>query len=128
MRSNWERTTDGIKLVGWGLARAKGLALLLTCILAVFILLLPSLGPSLDHHFAERRHDHSHLYLSTIDRAHSHPYESFHAEHQSPELSAEIVYLSSHQGNVESAGYQMLPSPGIEHVLTHGGTAHVQTG
>ena len=45
-------------------------------VLSIFLLLVPALGPQLDHHFAERRPDHSHVYLGAPSPEHSHPFET----------------------------------------------------
>ena len=44
--------------------------------LALVIVLLPSLGPLLDHHFAERQPYHAHL---AADSGHEHNYQAFHS-------------------------------------------------
>ena len=71
-------------------------------VLSIFLLLLPALGPQLDHHFAERRPDHSHVYLGAPSPEHSHPFEEggHHAHHQHPlqPQPGGIVYLSSDEG------------------------------
>jgi hypothetical protein len=50
-------------------------------LLAVVALALTSLGPMLDHHFAERHPGHQHLYLGSASPDHSHAYEHSHANH-----------------------------------------------
>ncbi len=71
-------------------------------VLSIFLLLLPALGPQLDHHFAERRPDHSHVYLGAPSPEHSHPFEEggHHAHHQHPQQPQPggIVYLASDEG------------------------------
>ena len=71
-------------------------------VLSIFLLLLPALGPQLDHHFAERRPDHSHVYLGAPSPRHSHPFEDggHHAHHQHPRQPqpSGIVYLSPDEG------------------------------
>ena len=44
--------------------------------LGALLVLLPSMGPLIDHHFAERQPYHSHL---GPDRGHEHQYSYFHA-------------------------------------------------
>lgn len=75
----------------------------------VGLLLLPFFGPLVDHHFAERRPDHAHIYLEAVAHDHVHPYEvSMHHHHhkddpavggglQEPPTDG-IVYLTSHDG------------------------------
>ena len=73
------------------------------------LLLLPFFGPMLDHHFAERRPDHAHVYLGPVAANHVHPYEVSAHYHHHPEGPAAggaghnppsdgIVYLTSHDG------------------------------
>ena len=73
------------------------------------LLLLPFFGPMLDHHFAERRPDHAHVYLGPVAADHVHPYEVSTHYHYHPESPAAggagqnppsggIVYLTSHDG------------------------------
>ena len=38
----------------------------------------PVLGPVTDHHLAERKHDHAHIYFGTPDIDHLHPYVDHH--------------------------------------------------
>lgn len=48
-------------------------------VLAVLYLVFsPVLGPVLDHHFAERHHNHSHVYLGNEAYAHDHTYQLDH--------------------------------------------------
>ena len=51
----------------------------LVALVLVFSLVLLSLGPTLDHHFAERHPGHHHLYLGSTDSYHSHDFQSVHA-------------------------------------------------
>ena len=46
-------------------------------VLVTGALLLPAVGPLLDHHYAERVPGHLHLYLAGVS-AHTHPYEVDH--------------------------------------------------
>jgi len=67
---------------------------------------LTSLGPVLDHHFAERNPLHAHLYFGAAERRspHSHPYETphDHASHRHQKASSSsgstTVYLSPSDG------------------------------
>ena len=44
----------------------KRMAAQSVAVLSIFLLLLPALGPPLDHQLAERRPDHSHVYLGSL--------------------------------------------------------------
>lgn len=72
--------------LGWMLALAA----------ALFALALPIVGPLDDHHFAERSHNHDHIYLNGAPVAHDHAYEG--------------VALHAHQ----ETGPQFLRSSGRE--------------
>ena len=86
------------------------MALDLTVASLVGLLLVPFFGPMLDHHFAERRPDHAHIYLGAVVHDHVHPYEvsmhdHFHTDgHESGGSLSEnalpdgIVFLTSHDG------------------------------
>ncbi len=58
----------------------RGIASLMHVILvlAVLGLALPGLGPVFDHHFAERLHDHQHIFLDSATVGHQHPYQNIH--------------------------------------------------
>ena len=51
-------------------------------LLAAALLIFSALGPALDHHFAERHPDHSHMYLGTVGPDHSHPFEHSHIHYE----------------------------------------------
>ena len=80
----------------------KRMAVQSVAVLSIFLLLLPALGPQLDHHFAERRPDHSHVFLGSPSPEHSHPFEEggHHAHHQHPlqPQPGGTVYLTSDEG------------------------------
>ena len=80
----------------------KRMAAQSVAVLSIFLLLAPALGPQLDHHFAERRPDHSHVYLGAPSPEHSHPFEEggHHAHHKHPRQPQPggIVYLASDEG------------------------------
>ena len=62
---------------------------------------LPTLGPLLDHHYAERLPNHTHLYFGPGDTNHVHPFEvqgHFHY-HSLEEPTDGIVYLASYDGS-----------------------------
>ena len=62
---------------------------------------LPTLGPLLDHHYAERLPNHTHLYLGTANYDHVHPFEvQGHVHYYEDETSpGGIVYLASYDGS-----------------------------
>ena len=81
------------------------------------------MGPSFDHHFAERQLGHSHLYLAQHDADHRHPYQDAHPhsgpdqEHTTPVGFSEgvpaeegIVYLSSNDGTDRSIDTALSPA------------------
>ena len=57
----------------------------LTATSLVSLLFPPFFGPLLDHHFAERRPDHAHVYLGPVVADHVHPYEVSTQYHHHPE-------------------------------------------
>ena len=66
----------------------------LVTLAAVGALLLPALGPLLDHHFAERQPGHNHVFLDQAPHEHLHAYEyagHHHGEHDSPTDGVVIV-------------------------------------
>ena len=62
---------------------------------------LPTLGPLLDHHYAERLPNHTHLYFGTGDPNHVHPFEVQGHFHYNPfdVPTYGIVYLASYDGS-----------------------------
>ena len=74
--------------LGWMLALAA----------ALFALILPIVGPMDDHHFAERAHNHDHIYLNGVRVAHDHAYEGFalhsHQLHSHQESGPQFRQLS----------------------------------
>ena len=52
---------------------------------ALFALVLPVVGPLDDHHFAERAHNHDHIYLNGAPVGHNHAYQE-RSEHAHPEM------------------------------------------
>ena len=72
-------------------------------------LTLVLLGPVVDHHYVERQHNHSHIYLHTGSDGHwhptSHPFETPHSHSNFSTLSGEhdpIIYQSSNNSNGDS--------------------------
>lgn len=62
-------------------AAPAGPAYQLLALLAVLGLLLPFLGPVVDHHFAERHPAHQHIYLGAAVPEHQHRYQAAHRHH-----------------------------------------------
>ena len=62
---------------------------------------LPTLGPLLDHHYAERLPNHTHLYFGPSGPNHVHPFEVQGHFHNHPfEAPPDgIVYLASYDGS-----------------------------
>ena len=72
-------------------------------------MVLVFLGPAADHHFVERQHNHSHIYLHTGPDGHwhpsSHPFETPHSHSEFGAHSGEhhgIIYQSSNDGISDS--------------------------
>lgn len=72
-------------------------------IIAAFTLVF--LGPAIDHHFAERQHEHSHLYLTVNAVTHGHPglhpFEEAHSHGRSATeggMGSSILYQTSNDG------------------------------
>ena len=61
----------------------RQLALQSLAVLVAATLALSSLGPLLDHHFAERHPGHSHLFFGTAGMVHSHDFQRSHDHHGS---------------------------------------------
>lgn len=77
--------------------------------LAFFALLLASLGPVLDHHFAERQQAHTHFYFGVQVPDHQHPYQQAHLHPHQPDTAGQsppshsdwtgdMVYLTDYDG------------------------------
>ena len=68
---------------------------------AMAAVFLPTLGPLLDHHYAERLPNHTHLYFGQADYDHVHPFEvqdhfHYYADEAWPDG---IVYLASDESS-----------------------------
>ena len=57
---------------------------------SIVLLFFPSIGPQLDHHFAERRPDHTHVFLGYKVPEHTHFFEGVH-RHYHPGPSSEAI-------------------------------------
>ena len=103
--------------------------------LSLVVLFLPVLGPQLDHHFAERRPDHGHLFLGPAAPEHDHFFQDRTAHThthngasdadgeaaQRPQSPQGIVYMASGVGmgqgpvDLTTRGVQQsLVSPGYD--------------
>ena len=76
--------------------------MLLALAAAIFLVFL---SPAIDHHFAERQHDHSHLYLTARAASDGHPsLHPFEESHSHTKLAREdtarngILYQTSNDG------------------------------
>ena len=77
--------------------------------MAISAMILVFLGPAMDHHFAERQHDHSHLYLTSpaagFEHPGLHPFEQTHSHDGSSTDGAGydgILYQTSDNGSEDS--------------------------
>ena len=69
------------------------------------VLVVVSLGPTFDHHFVERQHNHSHIYLSPGPADHYHPESHpFEEPHSHSNIGTDfhehgnVIYQASHDG------------------------------
>ena len=81
-------------------------------VLVLWALSTPALGPVMDHHFAERQHNHFHIYFGPPEVDHIHPYQDRHGHRpirsanqndmniglSAPNISAGVVYLAPLDG------------------------------
>ena len=80
------------------------------CLLLALAIALVSLGPLIDHHFAERHPGHQHFYQGSADLSHPHSYENSHPHRYSWVYST----LGSAEEGLEANGIIFLmPSDGI---------------
>lgn len=77
-------------------------------VLALWALFSTALGPVMDHHFAERQHNHAHIYFGPPDVDHLHPYQDHHDHRlilgandedmgeglRTPNVPVDVVYLA----------------------------------
>jgi len=92
-----------------------------TAVLALWALFSPAFGPVIDHHFAERHHNHSHIYIGLPNIDHIHPYQDNHP-HQLAYLSddsdprsrsnqpADTVFLAPLDGLEQDAQAPLTPA------------------
>jgi hypothetical protein len=110
----------------------------LIIIVVLYALFLPFFGPVLDHHFAERQHNHQHIYLGSADAKHTHSYDllQLHSHtHNTPvippgngsesnESPNEIIYLTSQDGIAQSAPSFTIPALQVDFVFPDLGDNH----
>ncbi|MDA1129264.1 MAG: hypothetical protein O2913_11285 [Chloroflexi bacterium] len=96
----------GLPFRNLGLARTAWQSL---SVLAIVAVILAFIGPAMDHHFAERQHDHSHVYLTNSAASYGHPglhpFEQTHYHGPSPadHLGQDgILFQTSNDGSQDS--------------------------
>lgn len=107
-----------------GRDRARAPAWAVLALLAVGVLMLPSLGPLLDHHFAERQPGHSHWYRGAAGPEHSHPFEHFHIHYDAmydADNSGGIAFFTRNDGAGHSCADLVAPGPAPRLRLDDGG-------
>ena len=81
----------------------KSMGLQSLALLAVVVLLLSSLGPMIDHHFAERHPAHGHLFLYAAGEDHTHPFEYSHIHYDELYAPApgdeNIIFFAPYDGS-----------------------------
>ena len=100
----------------------KSLGVQSLALLAVAVLLLSSLGPMIDHHFAERHPDHGHLFLGAADEEHTHPFEHSHIHYDAmyaPVAGGENVIFFAPNDGVGYA-YADVTAPALTPLLRAG--------
>ena len=87
----------GVRYGPWSTQKSplKRIAVQVMAALSLAVLFLPAFGPQLDHHFAERRPDHAHVYLGGSVPEHSHFFEGRHV-HYHPVSARVAEWVSSH--------------------------------
>ena len=98
---------------------------------AAYALFMPFFGPMLDHHFAERQHNHEHVYFGSAGAKHVHFYELIHPHSHtqnapattadngpaSGELPNEVIYFTSQDGAGQSFAFFAAPSLHVDLVF-----------
>lgn len=105
----------------------RRMAMQSAALLMVMGLALSSLGPMLDHHFAERHPGHRHLYLGAALPGHSHGYERSHVHYgawmygpaAAGSPSGGIVFVMPNDG--AGHGAADIAAPLVTHTLRLGG-------
>jgi hypothetical protein len=96
----------------------------LIVVAALYALILPFFGPLLDHHFAERQHNHQHIYFGATATDHVHFYDLPHPHshvHDTPATPHgdgtgstaspnDVISLASHDGVGHSCPSCSIPS------------------
>ncbi|MBM3943269.1 MAG: hypothetical protein FJ316_10175 [SAR202 cluster bacterium] len=90
-------------------------------LLALAALLLPVLGPVVDHHFAEREPGHVHIYVGPALPTHLHPYEQSHGHQHDPNFiisdsdqpqapGAPVAFLPDHDSGLQAGPDTVAPT------------------
>ncbi|NQW16888.1 MAG: hypothetical protein HQ478_05315 [Chloroflexi bacterium] len=77
----------------------KSVVIALSGWVAVLALLLPVIGPMIDHHYAERLPGHGHVYFGSVELTHEH------------DLSASHSHAASTVFAVDDSGPSVFPAP-----------------
>jgi hypothetical protein len=110
----------------------------LIIIVVLYALFTPFLGPMLDHHFAERQHNHQHIYFGSASAKHTHFYEllDLHSHtHNTPiippsnasesnESPNEVIYLTFQDGIEQSLPSLTIPGLQVDFALPDLGGHH----
>jgi hypothetical protein len=110
----------------------------LIIIVVMYALFMPFFGPMLDHHFAERQHNHQHIYFGSAGAKHTHFYQLLHLHShthntptipptdgsQSNESPNEVIYLTSQDGIEQSAPSFTIPALQVDFVFPDLGDHH----
>jgi hypothetical protein len=110
----------------------------LIVVAAVCALFTPFFGPMLDHHFAERQHNHQHIYFGSTGPDHVHFYDLLHLHSHSHNLPAippgngsesnaspnEVIYLTAADGVGQSAPSFTIPVLQVDFVFPDLGDNH----
>lgn len=84
--------------------------------MVVIGLALPSVGPLLDHHFAERQPTHQHATL--VPSVHIHNYEQTHVHYNGVDTSSgDVIALVNYDGTLANAVFAALKEASLESFL-----------
>jgi hypothetical protein len=110
----------------------------LIIIVVLYALFMPFFGPILDHHFAERQHNHQHIYFGATGPDHVHFYDLLHLyshTHNPPTTPQgngtgsnaspnEVIYLTAEDGVGHSAPSLTIPALQVDFVFPDLGDHH----
>lgn len=94
---------------------------------SIVLLFLPAIGPQLDHHFAERRPDHTHVFLGAEVPDHTHFFEGRHRHYHPGPSSETIESGSSYDGTPEQRIIYLSPEEGLGQGVTDPAPRGVQS-